>query len=51
MNRNSFPRHSFSPQMIAVETAAVRASLRTGFVSAARGLRTRVYQGLLTLLG
>ncbi|MEJ1097768.1 MULTISPECIES: hypothetical protein [unclassified Pseudoxanthomonas] len=42
MNRTSLPRHPFSPQVTAVATAAVRASLRTDIVSA-RGLRTQVY--------
>jgi len=41
MNRNSLPRHPFSPQVIAVEAAAVHASLRTDIVSAARGLRAQ----------
>jgi len=43
MNRNSLPRHPFAPQAIAARAAAVHASLRTGNVPAARGLRARVY--------
>jgi len=42
MNRSSLPRHPCLPQMIAVGTDAVHASIRTDNVSAARGLRARV---------
>ena len=43
MSRNSLPRHPFSSQVIAMQAAAVRASLRTDIVPATRGLRTQVY--------
>ncbi|WP_454832787.1 hypothetical protein [Pseudoxanthomonas wuyuanensis] len=43
MNRYSLPRHLFPSQVIAAGAAAVHASLCTDNVSAARGLRARVY--------
>lgn len=42
MNRSSLPRRPFPPQVIAAGMDAVRASLRTDFVSAARRQCARV---------